>query len=247
MYHVYLLQAVDCNKTYIGMTDDPLRRLNQHNRMLTGGARATAGHTWIHVLVLSGFPTRRDALQFEWYWKFLARRRRGIESKIDAFVQIWKRGYSSSTSAHFNTFTNPFFISYTSEVASTCVKKIECCNFISTDFKISSYISLQLIPFSDMSSSSYYAPRNNVIVDGVMIIPSTQQKSMHVAAEGKTYELFSYKSSDGKKSIVDVPKNVHTMVIPGLKQLAKAIGLKGISKLNKAALVELVSSHVRFE
>ena len=41
MWSVYLLQELGGNKTYIGATLDVERRLNQHNGLQSGGAKAT--------------------------------------------------------------------------------------------------------------------------------------------------------------------------------------------------------------
>ena len=74
---VYLLMTK--NTTYVGATVDVNRRLRQHNREITGGAKATKrmvdkGHTWTRVCYVSGFPTWQAALQFEWRWKQLSRK-----------------------------------------------------------------------------------------------------------------------------------------------------------------------------
>lgn len=60
--------------SYIGYTIDFHRRLRQHNQEIKGGARYTAIHRshaapWTPFFVVSGFPTRRGALQFEWHLK----------------------------------------------------------------------------------------------------------------------------------------------------------------------------------
>jgi len=67
------------NQTYIGATVDPDRRLRQHNKELSGGARATAirvgqGLEWKRACYIS-LPEWRTALQFEWRWKQLGRTR----------------------------------------------------------------------------------------------------------------------------------------------------------------------------
>ena len=161
MYHVYLLHCD--KKTYIGMTDNPLHRLRQHNREIAGGARATAGHIWKHVCVLSGFPTRRSALQFEWMWKYCARRThaRSIEAKMETLSQIWKCDCSSSKSIHFSQFSTPFFLSFSLPLTEK-LKKIESIQSLKLSvcgkqFQISDYVSFQLFPFpliSKMSSVS---------------------------------------------------------------------------------------------
>lgn len=159
MYHVYLL-INEKQRTYIGMTNDPIRRLRQHNREIAGGARATHGHIWNHVCVLSGFPTKRSALQFEWMWKYKSRRQSGIIRKMETFVQIWKQNYSSSQSLHFSELHTNFFLSISKNWI-TNLKKIECFQSLRLEqcgsFHISDYIPFQLYTFpntSEMSSIS---------------------------------------------------------------------------------------------
>jgi structure-specific endonuclease subunit SLX1 len=68
----------DEGQTYIGATVDPDRRLRQHNKEISGGARATGmrveqGLTWKRACYVSGIPEWRSALQIEWRWKQLGR------------------------------------------------------------------------------------------------------------------------------------------------------------------------------
>jgi putative endonuclease len=72
----YLLQSVDSNRTYIGVTDNLLRRISQHNGERSGGAKATRGEGWIVVLIVTGFQTRNGALSLETLWKRMQRKRR---------------------------------------------------------------------------------------------------------------------------------------------------------------------------
>jgi len=64
-------------RTYIGASPNPQARLTAHNRNDIGrkrqGAKATQGQAWMHLAVVSGFPTEKAALSFEWHWKYLAR------------------------------------------------------------------------------------------------------------------------------------------------------------------------------
>jgi predicted GIY-YIG superfamily endonuclease len=69
----YLLLSDDNKRTYVGATVDPDRRLRQHNGEIAGGASATRGRTWRRVCFVEGFPSEREALQFEWKWKNLSR------------------------------------------------------------------------------------------------------------------------------------------------------------------------------
>jgi predicted GIY-YIG superfamily endonuclease len=54
----------------VGFTVNPFKRLRQHNRDLVGGAKRTSKKgPWDLVCVVSGFVSKRDALQFEWAWQ----------------------------------------------------------------------------------------------------------------------------------------------------------------------------------
>lgn len=82
-YGCYLLLSLDAEeaekplarrRTYIGSTYDFDRRVNQHNRFRSGGAKKTESKgPWIAVCTVTGFATRRDALQFEWAWQHPAK------------------------------------------------------------------------------------------------------------------------------------------------------------------------------
>ena len=61
---LYILQSNE--RTYCGVTNDPVRRLNQHNGILQGGAKATRGREWEYFCILVGFESRQKVLQFEW-------------------------------------------------------------------------------------------------------------------------------------------------------------------------------------
>ena len=104
-YHCYLLRSKHPrhpNSTYIGFTVDPRRRIRQHNGevgvppsfypsaqcghhcavQLTNGARRTKSkRPWEMTVVISGFPTKAAALQFEWACTYCHRQRRmGVQS-----------------------------------------------------------------------------------------------------------------------------------------------------------------------
>ena len=72
-WNVYLLVSTDKRHTYVGATNDPARRLKQHNGEKSGGARSTAGRKWTRAALVSGFRDKIEALQFEWRWKFLTK------------------------------------------------------------------------------------------------------------------------------------------------------------------------------
>ena len=65
-WYCYIL--ANDQRTYNGSTNDPRRRLRQHNGELKGGARATsrAGPGWRVIALVAGFPDHVNALQCEW-------------------------------------------------------------------------------------------------------------------------------------------------------------------------------------
>ena len=65
MYLVYILR---CNNlTYVGMTNDFFKRWQQHNQILSGGAKYTKkGCEWYPICILDGFISKSEAMQCEW-------------------------------------------------------------------------------------------------------------------------------------------------------------------------------------
>lgn len=59
------------HNTYNGSTNNPMRRLRQHNEEIKGGAKATHGKggAWEICATLSGFPDHINALSCEWRMK----------------------------------------------------------------------------------------------------------------------------------------------------------------------------------
>ncbi|AYV85075.1 MAG: putative endo/excinuclease amino terminal domain protein [Satyrvirus sp.] len=75
----YMIISLDSHCTYIGSTNNFIRRLNNHNRndpnIKRTGAKRTRGQTWIPALVVSGFSSKNACLSFEAGWKRLSKKR----------------------------------------------------------------------------------------------------------------------------------------------------------------------------
>ena len=68
MYLVYILKCD--NLTYVGMTNNFFKRWQQHNQILSGGAKYTKkGSEWYPICIIDGFPDMRSACQCEWRLK----------------------------------------------------------------------------------------------------------------------------------------------------------------------------------
>jgi structure-specific endonuclease subunit SLX1 len=96
MSYVYLLVS-SSQTTYVGATVNLERRLRQHNKEIKGGAHATGakvakGEVWTRAAYVSGFPDWPAALQFEWRWKQLSRKRpvkmHPLERRMDALKEL---------------------------------------------------------------------------------------------------------------------------------------------------------------
>ena len=85
MYLVYII--VSDNLSYIGMTNDFLKRWQQHNGYLKGGARYTSKKTnWTPICIIDGFKTKSEAMQCEWRLK----RVRGQKNRINYLSYLLK-------------------------------------------------------------------------------------------------------------------------------------------------------------
>lgn len=111
-FFVYLLLASN-GYTYIGATVNLNRRLDQHNKLLKGGAKATTnrvehGETWIRAAHVKNFPTWQSALQFEWRWKQISRKmyknkkEPSIKIKMEALKKLLSLEKSTSNAISFS-------------------------------------------------------------------------------------------------------------------------------------------------
>ena len=84
-YVVYILKCE--NLTYVGMTNNFFRRWQQHNQILSGGAKYTKkGSEWYPICIIDGFETMVEAMQCEWKVKSrrskLSKKYRGVDNRI---------------------------------------------------------------------------------------------------------------------------------------------------------------------
>lgn len=94
-FHCYLLSSVRSPRSlrcYIGFTTHPQRRIRQHNGELLAGAKRTSKHRpWKYLVVISGFPNKVVALQFEWQFQHPLESRI-VRSEMNVH-QRWSKGW----------------------------------------------------------------------------------------------------------------------------------------------------------
>ncbi len=68
IYYVYLIKTLKnyINKTYVGYTNNLIKRLDKHNSGL--GAKSTRGHKW-ELIYKKTFYSKQKALSFEYKLK----------------------------------------------------------------------------------------------------------------------------------------------------------------------------------
>ena len=108
----YCLIRSDSGATYIGATVDMEHRLRQHNGAIKGGAKYTSlalakGHSWEIACNVSGFPSWNAALQFEWMWKHISRKKQNsgpLERRIKALIDLVNLDKPTSKAELYNTY-----------------------------------------------------------------------------------------------------------------------------------------------
>lgn len=113
---VYLLMSSN-GATYIGATVDLNRRLDQHNKLLKGGAKATGnrvenGEMWVRMAYVKNFPDWQSALQFEWRWKQLSRKiyekgQNPLRRRVEALKTLLSLERSTTKAKPFLEWENP--------------------------------------------------------------------------------------------------------------------------------------------
>lgn len=114
---VYLLMSSN-GSTYIGATVNLNRRLDQHNKLLKGGAKATGnrvenGEMWVRMCHVKNFPDWQSALQFEWRWKQLSRKiyknskQNPLHRRVEALNLLLSLESSTTKAKPFFEWENP--------------------------------------------------------------------------------------------------------------------------------------------
>lgn len=118
MWNCYWLKEVGGTRTYIGATIDVNRRLQQHNGVLSGGAKATHGKVWERVCYVSGFPTERAALQFEWAWKHVSKKQTGgaLQRRAKALMELFACDQPTSKAIDYTSYVKGLVVNWESSL-----------------------------------------------------------------------------------------------------------------------------------
>jgi len=105
-YCVYLLVNTSNKYTYLGITNNSIRRIRQHNGIIKGGARYTNAKKgdgeWNYYLKIHNL-TKSEALSMERTAKNLRRRSKGntpLEKRLDVLLPLVNR-YENSEVEYF--------------------------------------------------------------------------------------------------------------------------------------------------
>lgn len=123
-FFVYMLVCSDKKQSvYVGATVDLDKRLRKHNREIRGGADETGievfnGYTWTRAGYVSGFPTWKEALKFEWRWHKTAdrcnrlckdkstKRLSNLERNIEALRRVIARDRPTDSAMNYADWEN---------------------------------------------------------------------------------------------------------------------------------------------
>jgi len=102
--YVYIIEGLKDNKKkhYIGYTNNPSKRIRQHNGEISGGAKATRGYKWKFIGIISNIKDNIEALQIEWRLKH-ATKKRDVISRINAFLDYLEENNNASAIKNMGT------------------------------------------------------------------------------------------------------------------------------------------------
>lgn len=100
----YIIYNKNCS--YAGVSPDVEKRLRKHNGELHGGAKYTCskGPGWEHICIVEGFPTKINAMQFEWAVKHCApKKATGINNRMKKLIEVLSKDQWTQNSPLANT------------------------------------------------------------------------------------------------------------------------------------------------
>lgn len=122
MFYCYILYSVNplfSNRTYIGMTNNPSKRLHQHNNTKQGAKSTRIIRPLDFICVIGTFENKIEALKFEWLLKHPERKKysnkySGINGKFKTLSYL----FSDDKYSNLNIWMNEKYI----------LNDIKCCN-----------------------------------------------------------------------------------------------------------------------
>ena len=112
------------NRTYVGYTVNPARRIRQHNGLIKGGARATRrAHDWAFLAIVTANDpafTNVQALSLEWHLKHPNGRKRqpppstywGVQGRLKGMIEVLNR----YTTMDFTVQVAPAYMAHVTEL-----------------------------------------------------------------------------------------------------------------------------------
>jgi predicted GIY-YIG superfamily endonuclease len=99
--YCYIIRLPNKNRTYVGYTVEPTRRIKQHNGILKGGAKATSiASDWQFLAIITSdneLFTKVVALSIEWHLKHPEGKKRttpiyrGVDGKLKSIIEVLNR------------------------------------------------------------------------------------------------------------------------------------------------------------
>jgi predicted GIY-YIG superfamily endonuclease len=98
--YCYIVYSPSKNRTYVGYTIEPSRRIRQHRGELKGGAKATScASDWVFLAIITSTSdtfTKILALSIEWHLKHPSGRKRdptywGVDGRLKGIIEVLNR------------------------------------------------------------------------------------------------------------------------------------------------------------
>lgn len=165
VYCCYLLKCLNPkwnNSQYIGFTNNPPRRIRQHNGELKNGAKQTRKkRPWEMVLFIYGFPTKHSALQFEWAWQ---------KPKYSRLVKhnLTKKSYKSGVYGKIQILIEMIqmlpFKNYPLSINWTNYRNYQQYQSLINDNNIPKYINIYIRPLNKLFYFHKKPKNNNIMI-----------------------------------------------------------------------------------